>query len=202
MIDAYAGAIILWPLNRIPMDWHLCDGSLLNINEYQLLYALLGTRYGGDGRTNFALPDLRGRVPIGAGQGPGLTSRVLAQTGGEGTHTLTLAEMPAHIHTATAQGAANVKAVLNVSSANASQTAATANATLAIAGSGSGRSFSPVLKYGNSAPTVILNSKSVTLSGDYMNTGTGSGASHNNVQPSFALNFIICTNGLYPDFNQ
>ena len=202
MIDAYAGAIILWPLNRIPLGWHLCDGSLLNINEYQLLYALLGKKYGGDGVTNFALPDLRGRVPIGSGQGPNLTPRVLAQTGGQGAHTLTLAEMPAHIHVATTQGVANVKAVLNVSSANASQTAATANATLATAGSGSGRSFNPVLKYGNSAPTVILNSKSVALSGDYTNSGTGGGGSHNNVQPSFALNFIICTNGLYPDFNQ
>lgn len=112
-------------------------------------------------------------MPIGSGQGPNLTPRVLAQTGGQGAHTLTLAEMPAHIHVATTQGVANVKAVLNVSSANASQTAATANATLATAGSGSGRSFNPVLKYGNSAPTVILNSKSVAISGDYTNSGTG-----------------------------
>ena len=80
--DPFIGQLAVFAGNFAPRNWALCDGQLLSINEYQALYSLIGTTYGGDGRTTFALPDLRGRVVIGPGQGPGLTSRSRGEKGG------------------------------------------------------------------------------------------------------------------------
>ena len=80
--EPFIGQLAVFAGNFAPSNWAFCDGQLLPINEYQALYSLIGTAYGGDGRTNFALPDLRGRVVIGPGQGPGLTSRNLGEQGG------------------------------------------------------------------------------------------------------------------------
>src|SRR4051794_17174614 len=84
-----------------PRSWALCDGQVMSISEYQALFSILGTTYGGDGITTFALPDLRGRMPIHIGQG-----FVQGQAGGEATHTLTVNELPAHVHPAVAQSSA------------------------------------------------------------------------------------------------
>src|ERR1700747_753421 len=85
--------------NFPPKGWAFCNGQLLPINQNQALFALLGTTFGGDGRTNFALPDLRGRVPLSAGQGPGLENYNLGQTGGAEQVSLTADQMPPHTHT-------------------------------------------------------------------------------------------------------
>ena len=84
--------------NFAPRGWAFCAGQLLPVSQNTALYSILGTTYGGDGRTTFALPDLRGRVPLGVGKGPGMTLRNLGQRGGAETHTLTIAQMPAHRH--------------------------------------------------------------------------------------------------------
>ena len=94
------GEIRLFAGNFAPRGWALCDGQLLAINQRQALFSILGTMYGGDGRTTFGLPDLRGRVPVHAGEGPGLTKRSLGQKGGAETHVLTVHEMPSHAHQA------------------------------------------------------------------------------------------------------
>lgn len=80
--DPFIGEIMLWPINFVPYGWAFCDGSLISIAQNAPLYSLLGTRYGGDGVNTFALPDLRGRVPLGAGSGPGLTPRTFGVPGG------------------------------------------------------------------------------------------------------------------------
>jgi len=98
MSDPFLGEIILVPYNFAPLGWAFCEGQLLPINQNQALFSLLGTTYGGDGRTTFALPDLRGRVPISSGQGPGLQNYELGQTGGEETVTLTGNQVGAHSH--------------------------------------------------------------------------------------------------------
>jgi microcystin-dependent protein len=92
------GFIYMCGFNWAPRSFYLCDGSILAISEFQALYSLLGTNYGGDGRLTFGLPDLRGRMPLGAGAGPTLTSRVMGQMGGQEDVTLEVSEMPAHDH--------------------------------------------------------------------------------------------------------
>lgn len=92
------GQIILWPGASLPNGWLPCDGRTLLISNYPILFQVLSNRFGGDGVSTFSLPDLRGRVPVGVGQGSGLTDRLLAATGGEERHVLTLPEMPEHQH--------------------------------------------------------------------------------------------------------
>jgi len=93
------GEIFLYASNSVPIGALLCNGALVSQATYAALYAVIGDTFGSDGSGNFRLPDLRGRVPVGAGTGAGLTARSLADTGGEESHQLTVAEMPAHDHT-------------------------------------------------------------------------------------------------------
>ena len=97
-MEPFLGEIRAFAFSRVPNGWLPCDGRQLQIQPNVALFALLGIRYGGDGKTTFNLPDLRGRAPIGAGQGTGLSNRVLADMGGAETHTLTINEMPRHDH--------------------------------------------------------------------------------------------------------
>jgi len=98
--DAYMGQVETFAFNFCPSGWLPADGRLVALNQYQALYSLLGTTYGGNGTTSFALPDLRGRVAIGPGQGPGQPTYRWGQTGGTAQSTLTLNNLPAHSHTA------------------------------------------------------------------------------------------------------
>ncbi|KQC34650.1 hypothetical protein AAU57_13060 [Nonlabens sp. YIK11] len=95
------GEIKMFAGNFAPRGWALCNGQLLPINQNSALFSILGTQFGGDGRTTFGLPDLRGRTPVGPGNGPGLSTIQVGQKGGTETHTLSLAEMPSHSHIAT-----------------------------------------------------------------------------------------------------
>ncbi len=97
-MEPLLGTIIMFAGNFAPRGWAFCQGQLLPISQNTALFSLLGTTYGGDGRTTFGLPDLRGRVPLGEGAGPGLTPRTLGQKGGAESVTLTTAQMPSHAH--------------------------------------------------------------------------------------------------------
>src|SRR5215469_10763681 len=99
MSQPYLGEIRIFGFNFAPVGWHLCDGALLPISEYDALYQLIGTLYGGDGQNTFALPDLRSRVPVHMGPGPGNSFQV-GQMGGAAQVTLTTAQIPSHTHTA------------------------------------------------------------------------------------------------------
>ena len=103
--EPFLSEIDLVAFSFTPKGWAQCNGQLLPINQNQALFALLGTTYGGDGRVNFALPDLRGRRAISMGQGPGLSNYNLGQTGGEESVTLNLSQLPIHTHTAQASSA-------------------------------------------------------------------------------------------------
>jgi len=182
MSDPYVGEIRMFGGTYAPQDWHFCDGSLLNISEYNALFALLGTTYGGNGTTNFALPDLRGRLPIGQGQGPGLTDRVLGELDGKEEITLTVTQMPAHNHLVMASTAAGTQA-------------SPQNGVLA----------SPV-SVGGSAPGTPIN-EYITIKTTYTKglmdpqaIGTlGGSQPHDNMMSSLPLSFIIALQGEWPE---
>ncbi len=195
-MDEFIGIIKLFAGNFAPQGWAFCNGQLLPIAQNTALFSILGTTYGGDGRSTFGLPDLRSRVPAGGGQGPGpgLPSINLGELGGEPTHTLIASEMPAHTHTAVVAG----NATLSVSSADSSQTNATAGASIATPGS-PGRVFTPTLGFNTSTPDTVLNAASVNTSSLAVNNAAAGGsAPHNNMQPYLGLSYIICLTGLYP----
>src|SRR3954454_5741331 len=98
MSDPFIGELRLFGFNFAPRNWATCDGQLMSISQNTALFSLLGTQYGGNGQTTFALPDLRGRVPKHAGQGPGLSTYTIGQVGGTETQTLSASQMPAHTH--------------------------------------------------------------------------------------------------------
>ena len=168
--------------NFAPRGWALCEGQLLAISQNQTLFAILGTTYGGDGRTTFGLPDLRGRIPMGAGNGPGLSQRRIGQKMGEENHILNSTEIPSHSHTSK----------LSVSKENGTQGAATADSTIGTTGVNAGRVFTESLGYNTSTPDTALNSASI------VGANTGGGQSHNNMQPTLCTNYIIALVGIFP----
>jgi microcystin-dependent protein len=197
-MDDFIGIIKLFAGNFAPQGWALCSGQLLPINQNQALFSILGTAFGGDGITTFGLPDLRSRVPVGAGMGTppnGLAVVNIGQLGGESTHMLVPNEMPAHTHTAAVAGAAK----LNVSSANASQAAPAAGSTIAAPGALVSRAFTPTLGFNTTAPNTTLNAASVDASGiTVANANAGSNAPHNNMQPYQGMVYIIALQGIFP----
>ena len=110
MADPYVGEIKMFSGNFAPRNWAFCEGQLIPISENNTLFSLLGTRYGGDGRTNFALPDLRGRLPLHFGTGPGLTPKLIGERRGVETVLLTMDEIPSHKHNVQASSETAVQA--------------------------------------------------------------------------------------------
>ncbi len=184
-MDEYIGIIKIFAGNFAPRGWAMCNGQLLPIAQNTALFSILGTTYGGDGVRTFALPNLQSRVPVGMGQGAGLSPYTQGQLTGTEHNTLLITNLPAHTHTAQ----------LSVSSGNSGQSAATAGASIATPGTGSSRSFSPTLGFNTSTPDTILNAGSV------VNGATGGNIPVNNIQPVIAMNYIICTQGIFPSRN-
>lgn len=183
-MDAYVGQIKLFAGGFAPVNWMFCNGALLAITQYEVLYSLIGTVWGGNGVSNFALPDLRGRVPVGQGQGPGLTNRFMAEVGGTSTVQLTMANYPTHNH--------NVMATNK--SANALAVAAGVGlATTAKDTAGFTTRYADSTATGTNAPTPVpMDEISIT------NSGASGPLPHSNIMPYVAINYIICFNGLYP----
>ena len=173
-MEPFLGQIQAFGFNFAPRGWALCDGQLLSISSNNALFALIGTFYGGDGRTTFALPDLRGRTPIHFGTGPGLTNRVIGQRAGAETNTMTIQEMPAHNHIL--RGAAEG----NTDDPNGNY----------IAGVGT-NAFS-------TTPGDVADPESVGING--LNS-TGGGQAHNNMQPYLVVNYCIALQGIFPPRN-
>jgi microcystin-dependent protein len=170
--NPYLGEIRFVAFNFAPQGWALCNGQLLPINQYEALFNLLGTNFGGDGKTNFALPDMRGRVPVGTGQGTGLTERIIGAQGGQENVTLTVDQMPAHRH------------ALQASSTTANSKAPAGNAL-------ANSSTAPI--YTNQTADVALEAKSVTIA--------GKSQPHENMQPFLGMTCIIALQGIFPTPN-
>jgi microcystin-dependent protein len=170
MSDPYVAEIRIFAGNFPPLGWAFCNGQLMPISQNTALFSLLGTTYGGNGQTNFALPDLRMRAPVHPGQGPGLSERLLGETGGEATHTLLASEMPAHSHALQASSGAATTTIAN------GNMLATVNA--------------PNPPYHE--PTMMADMGPGELS------PAGGSAPHQNMQPYLALSFIIALQGIFP----
>ncbi|WP_412972585.1 phage tail protein [Glaciecola sp. MF2-115] len=167
--EPYLGEMIYFAGNFAPRGYAFCDGQLLSIAENSALFSLLGTTYGGDGRTTFALPDMRGRALMHAGNGPGLTPRSQGLKTGVEENTLTIATMQAHTH--------SLKVAAGAADSDNPSDAAIAEARMFKAGT---------------SPTVTMDSSSIT------ETGNTPPEPINNIQPTITLNCIIATSGLYP----
>ncbi|SHM88246.1 Microcystin-dependent protein [Duganella sacchari] len=172
MSDPFLGEIRIFAFNFAPKNWAFCNGRLLPINQNQALFALLGTTYGGDGRTTFALPDLRDRVPFSMGNGSA-GSLVLGQVGGEAAHTVSANEMPQHSHTLYGR------------------------ASLANTGDPTGALLGAKGRFGRDMLGVA---DGKTLAPNSVSTVGGS-QSHENRQPFLALNFVIALAGIFPSQN-
>lgn len=173
MADPFVGEIRIFPFNFAPKGWAWCNGQLLPISQNTALFALLGTTYGGDGKSNFALPDLQGRAPMHSGQGPGLSLHDLGETAGSDTVTLIASELPAHSHQARGN-----------------------------AGTGSNESPAGALwayprgrRTGNAYTDQFTNLKSMS---NQAIAPAGGSQPHNNLQPYLTMYFCIALQGVFP----
>lgn len=183
-VDPYIGDVSIFAGNFAPRGWAFCDGQLLAISSNSALFSLLGTTYGGDGRTTFALPDLRGRAPIHAGHGPGLSDYRIGEKAGQERHTLSSLEMPSHNHVATAAS--------KLFGQNNPGDDDSLGAGVSIAsGSSSGSEI-----FSSEAPNTEMNTNSVQTTTTILNQG-GS-LPHNNMQPFIVINYVIALVGVYP----
>lgn len=170
-MDPFLGEIRLFAGSFAPAQWALCNGQLLPISQYSALFSLLGTNYGGNGTTTFALPNFQGITPIHWGQGPGLSQRTIGETDGETAVSLTLQTLAPHTHAAQAA----------------------TNPTVATPANGVWSSIP-----GRSAPTYYASDVPNTTMAPTIVGPSGGGQAHNNISPYLALNFIIALQGIFP----
>lgn len=179
-MEPFIGQIMSVGFNFAPVGWARCDGQLLSIASNTALFSLLGTTYGGDGRTTFGLPDLRGRINLHNGNGPGLSNYIIGAKSGSETNILNVTNLPAHSHTAT----------FNASAADANASTPFSGASIATPGQQSGRSFVPSLGFNSATPDQPLNGLTVG--------NTGSNIPVNNIQPYQVTTWIIALQGIFP----
>jgi microcystin-dependent protein len=197
-VDPYIGEVSIFAGNYAPRGWELCWGQLLAINEYTALFSLLGTYYGGDGRTTFGLPDLRGRSVVGAGSGPGLTPRSIGQKAGYERVTLSTANMAVHNHAAETSVAGTMSAQLKCitdpgtsASPSGGYIARHSDTDLAFQRSGT---------IGNmNADAVEVNTSALSATTTVENAGGGQ--AHENMHPWQSINYIIALQGIFPPRN-
>ncbi len=175
MSEPFVGEIRIFAGNFAPRGWALCNGQILSIAQNTALFSLLGTTYGGNGQTTFALPNLQDRSPLHRGQGPGLTPRSLGETSGTATVTLITSEMPAHTHQPQADAAGGGQ---------------TSPASASWGAGGRGR---PAAYSSSANPGATLSPQALAM--------TGGAQPHNNRSPYLGVNFIIALQGIYPARN-
>lgn len=173
MSEPFIAEIRMWPGNFAPRGFAFCNGQLLPISQNTALFSLIGTFYGGNGQTNFALPNLQGQTPLMAGQGPGLSSYSLGESGGSTSVTLTTGQMPAHAHL---PGCDNGSGSVN----------GPGGQVWGVIGRGKDPAYA-------AAGSAMMNAQALGFA--------GGGQGHNNQSPFLTVNFLIALNGIYPARN-
>ncbi len=173
MSEPFVGEIRIFAGNFAPRGWAFCEGQLLTVADNDALFSLIGTFYGGDGRTTFGLPDLRGRVPVHQGTGPGLSGYSVGQKGGAEEITLTSAQLPAHTHAFSAS----------------------------TSGGTSASPQDKVVASAPSVTTFIAEAPSTPLAASMVGDAFPGSAAHENRMPSIAIHYIIALTGIYPSRN-
>ncbi|MFZ4931999.1 phage tail protein [Chryseobacterium sp. Mn2064] len=179
-MEEYIGIVKLFAGNFAPRGWMFCDGSLISISRNSALFSILGTTYGGDGISTFALPNLKGRIALGAGNVNANEFYPLGVTAGTTQTTLLASNMPS----------LGAGFQLKVKNQNANVATPTAASSFAISGIPNGRLFDPVPSYIDTDPDTTINSKSIAFVGQNLPV--------NNMPPYLGLNYIICVEGIYP----
>ena len=177
MSDQYVAEIRIFPFNFAPIGWQICAGQILPISQYSALFSLLGTNFGGNGTSNFGLPNLQGNVPVDQGQGSGLSPYAVGQSGGNPTVTVLDAQNPIHNH------------LVNASTTNGN-TPDPSNAVYAKGSFGSRGSEGAINLYTTTTPGVTLKPTALNQ--------VGSNQPHNNMMPYLVLNFCIALQGIFP----
>jgi microcystin-dependent protein len=192
-MDDYIGVVKIFPGNTIPANWMLCNGQHLPIKGNEELYGIIGTTYGGDGVTDFALPNLMCRIPVGTGAAP----YHLGATGGGDTVVLNQSNLPTHTHIALT---GKSQATVSVNSGNAGQSVPTIGSSIAATGFLNGTTFNATLGFNTATPDTHLNSASVAVDFNVVNSpaGSDSPAPINIMPPFMGMNYIICIKGIYP----
>ncbi|HEX9367367.1 MAG TPA: tail fiber protein [Vicinamibacterales bacterium] len=181
MAEGFIGEIRFFCGNFAPSNWQICAGQTLAISQYTALFSILGTTFGGNGTTNFMLPDFRGRMPLSTGQSPGTSNYVLGQQGGSESTTISMSQMPAHTHQATAVVNASARAGQETPAGGVPAPAPSGTAIYA-----SGPDGSTTMSSGMTTVTVQPAGSSLPLP----------------TQPPYTcVNFIICINGIFPSRN-
>jgi microcystin-dependent protein len=184
MAEPYLAEIRMFGGNFAPQGWAFCNGQILSIAQNTALFSLLGTTYGGNGTTTFALPDLRGRVAIHQGSGPGLSPYVIGQQAGTESVQLTVAQLPAHAHNVNCDATSTSRATTGFGQSTGSTPTNNFPGLAAVAGEG-------VYSTGPAASTMNA----------AMIAPNGGGQGHANIQPYLSLSFIIALQGIYPSRN-
>lgn len=173
MSTPYVGEIRMFGFGRVPNGWFSCDGSLQPISEYEVLYTLIGTTYGGDGQSTFAVPDLRGRAPIHQGTGPGLSSYVIGQMSGTESVTLLTQQLPSHNHALMATTAAATTGAVGVTVLPAAVSGDTMYVTNITGATGAALAANTLSSAGNTQP-------------------------HDNLMPTLTVQYCIAWAGVFP----
>ncbi|MEL4245096.1 phage tail protein [Shewanella xiamenensis] len=199
MSDPFIGQISMFAGNFAPRGWAFCNGQLLSISQNSALFSIIGTTYGGNGQTTFALPNMQGRVPVHQGQGSGTSQYVLGEMAGQETVTLTSSQMPIHNHAVDLTGTGNVSVALGASTANGNTPTPSPTTVPAKVASG----LNALNAFSSTAPDTNLlpinTTTSVHLTG--ATTNTGNGLPVEVLQPYLTVNFIIALEGIYPSRN-
>lgn len=177
MADPFYGEVRAFGFSFAPVNWAFCAGQTIQVQQNAALFSVIGNRFGGNGTTNFMLPNLQGKAAMGAGTGPGLSFRDIGETMGTATETLTLAQIPAHSHGISAQGAG--------------ATAATPSGNLLAQG------MQGVPPRGSARPTYAAGAATSAMAPTAL-LPVGGNQAHSNMQPVLALNFCICLSGEFP----
>ena len=186
-IDAFVGQILVIPFNFAPKGFAMCHGQLMSIASNTALFSLLGTTYGGNGQTTFALPDLRGRVPLKFGQGAGLTGYFAGETGGTEATTLAAAQLPQHTHT--------IDASAMTASARCSGTPGNQGSPVGTVPAVTAGAFAT---YSNAGADTTMSAAAIAMGGTLQAANAGGSQPHDNRQPYLALNYCIALQGIFP----